>query len=257
MSLLLLLSPAKKQLAETPAISCRMTQPRLKDNTALLVNYLKKLDAKTLSNELGISDKLAQLNHQRYQQFDVNHYRQTNATPALWTFQGDVYRQLDAATLNSSAITYAQKHLRLLSALYGLLRPLDLIQPYRLEMSCKLSNKKFNTLYHFWQEKITALLNRDSDNKTTLINLASSEYSSAINQETLQAPIITIGFRQQRQGQIKNIGLKAKRARGQMARFIIERQLQKVDAIKRFTCEGYQFTDSLSNEQNWVFVTKQ
>ncbi len=219
MSLLLLLSPAKKQLAATPTTPCRATQPRLKDETALLVNYLKQLNSEALAIELGISDKLAQLNYHRYQHFDVNHYRQTNATPALWTFQGDVYRQLDAATLDSNAIAYAQQHLRLLSALYGLLRPLDLIQPYRLEMGCKLRNKKLNTLYHFWQEKVTALLNRDSHSKTTLINLASSEYSRAINQKTLQAPIITIGFRQQRQDQIKNIGLRAKRARGQMASY--------------------------------------
>lgn len=253
---LLLLSPAKKQIATIPNTTYRATQPRLQEKTAALVKYLKSLNQEALATELGISHQLAQLNYQRYQAFDVNHYNQKNATPALSTFQGDVYRQFDMATLDSHAIRYAQQHLRLLSGLYGLLRPLDLIQPYRLEMGCTLHHDKFSRLYSFWQDNITTLLNRDSDSETLLINLASSEYSRAINQTILKSPMIEIGFRQRRQGKIKNIGLLAKRARGKMARFIIEQQPKTINTIKKFNCDGYQFMASLSDNQLWVFVTE-
>ncbi|MEE9451898.1 MAG: peroxide stress protein YaaA [Gammaproteobacteria bacterium] len=257
MSLLFLLSPAKKQAFSAPDIKYRATQPRLRTKTAILVNILKNLNADDLATQLHISTKLAELNTQRYQTFNVDEYNKDNASPCLWTFQGDVYRMLDTKSLTVQDAAYAQNHLRILSGLYGLLRPLDLIQPYRLEMGCKITTGKGTKLYDFWSTEITNLLNKDISNDTThILNLASKEYSQAIQQQNLKKPMIDIIFRQQRQGKLQNIGLLAKRARGQMTRFIIEQQLSDINQVKKFNIDGYQYSAASSNEKELAFISK-
>lgn len=257
MSLLILLSPAKKQVLSSPSVKCNTTRLRLQAQTATLVNILKQSSANELAKQLNISAKLGALNYQRYQAFSVKQYNKDNAAPCLWTFQGDVYRMLAAERLTTKNIAYAQHHLRILSGLYGLLRPLDLIQLYRLEMGCKINYGKGDSLYDFWGTTVTDLINKDTAGDfSCIINLASKEYSQVIQQTRLAKPMIEIGFRQMRNGELKNIGILGKHARGQMARFIIEQQISDVNKIKAFNIDGYQFNPGLSGEATLIFVTK-
>lgn len=257
MSLLILLSPTKKQARSFPNINYHASQPQCASKSAILIDILKKLSPNELAQQLDISDKLGELNYHRYQSFDVNRYTNDNASPCLWTFQGDVYRMLDADSLGAEDIDYAQNHLRILSGLYGLLRPCDLIQLYRLDMGSRIDCGPYKNLYDFWGDEITDVLKKNAPKQLScVVNLASKEYARAVHQDRLDVPIVEIMFRQERQDKLHNIGLLAKRARGQMARFMINKRLSDTSKIKSFNIDGYQYSVSLSNESQLTFVTK-
>ncbi len=257
MSLLILLSPTKKQARTFPDISYHATQPQCARKSAILVDILKNLSPSELAQQLDISAKLGELNYNRYQSFDVNHYTKDNGSPCLWTFQGDVYRMLDANTLGAEEIDFAQNHLRILSGLYGVLRPCDLIQLYRLDMGARIGCGQHKNLYDFWGNEITDVLKKDAPRQLScIVNLASKEYARAIVQDRLDVPMVEIMFRQERQAKLHNIGLLAKRARGQMARFMIKERFNDISKIKSFNIDGYQYNASLSNASQLTFVTK-
>ncbi len=251
MIMLILLSPAKKQNFEITPVCPDLTQPLFLEKTQELVRQLKTKTIAELQTLMSISPALAKLNTTRFQKFD------TIATqPAIFAFQGDAYQGFDAASLPQSAIAFAQEHLAILSGLYGILRPLDLIQPHRLEMSTPLVTSQSKNLYSFWGNQITDIINQRLDRQThpTLINLASQEYFKSVHPKLLRHPLIHIEFKEQRQGKYQTIALLAKRARGKMARFIIENAIDQPEALKSFTRDCYQFNPTLSEANRWIFT---
>lgn len=230
------------------------TLPRKLDQSQRLIDTAKQLSTEDLSNLMKISDKLSRLNWQRYQDFNIP-FSLSNAKQALLAFKGDVYGGIDSENYDEDDFNFAQKHLRILSGLYGALRPLDLIQPYRLEMGTRLQNQRGKNLYEFWDTQITELLNQDfSDSRTpVLINLASTEYFKVIKPKMLNAKILTLAFKENKSGVYKTIGIHAKRARGLMTNFIIKNRLTEAEQVKSFTLENYTFNSKLSSEKEWVF----
>ena len=204
---------------------------------------------------MKISEKLSLLNHQRYQDFHQP-FTLDNAKQALLSFKGDVYGGIDSDHYDEDDFSFAQQHLRILSGLYGALRPLDLIQPYRLEMGAALSNPQGKNLYAFWDTQVTEQLNQDFSNESTpvLINLASNEYFKVIKPKILNARILTLSFKESKSGVYKTIGIHAKRARGLMTNFIIKNRIVEIDDIKRFELDNYRFNPSLSSEKEWAFT---
>lgn len=254
--MLVLISPAKSQDFDTPAPVGTTTQPVFQQQIAELVNVCRQLSPTELSKLMSISAKLADLNHQRYQNFATDRYDLSNAKQALFAFQGDVYKGLDASTLDQTAVNFAQDHLVMLSGLYGLLRPLDLMQPYRLEMKTKLNNAKGKDLYTFWADQLTQQLDKwlQTHNEPTIINLASNEYFHAIQPKAINGRVLTIDFKEAKDGQLKTIGIHAKRARGLMARYIMAHQMTQSEPLKHFAEAGYQFQAELSQTDRWVFA---
>lgn len=230
------------------------TQPRQLKQSQELISTAKQLSPEDLADLMSISVKLSQLNWQRYQDFQ-HPFTLDNAKQALLTFKGDVYRGIDSDNYTEDDFTFAQKHLRILSGLYGALKPLDLIQPYRLEMGVRLQNKHGNNLYEFWDTRITEMLNQDfkDDSIPLLINLASIEYFKAIKPKALKAKILTLNFKENKAGIYKTIGIHAKRARGLMTHYMIKSRLTDPEQIKAFNNENYAFNESLSSEKEWVF----
>lgn len=255
------LSPAKNLNEKSDAPTKQHTLPLLLDQAALLIPALRQLAPQNIAKLMNISDRLAVLNAERFSRwhtpFDIN-----NAKQAIYTFNGDVYEGLDAATLASDSINYLQKNTGLLSGLYGLLRPLDLIQPYRLEMGIKLINPRGKDLYTFWGERITQLINEimtlsantTANEDNVLINLASKEYFKAIQSEKLHVPIITPIFKDNKNGQYKIISFYAKRARGLMMRYAAQHQITQAAELQCFNAEGYYFSAAHSNTREWVFL---
>lgn len=252
--MLIVISPAKTLDFDTPPISKAYTQPDFLDDSAELINALKKMEPDEIGRLMSISPALATLNSNRYLAWK-RPFTPKNAKQAVLAFKGDVYIGLDANTLSESELDFAQDHLRILSGLYGLLRPLDLIQPYRLEMGASFKNQRGNNLYEFWGDKITQTLNQTIKQQKidTLINLASNEYFHAIQMDKLDTRVITPVFKDQKNGVYKIISFFAKKARGMMSRYIIQNQLTKVEEIKHFTSAGYQFSESDSATDQWVF----
>lgn len=252
--MLAVVSPAKNLDYESELPKLSVTQPRLLDNAEELVKVCRKLSPQQLGSLMKISDKLAGLNAARFEQWQ-RPFDETNARPAMFAFNGDVYTGLDAANLSKDAIDTAQKQLRILSGLYGVLRPLDLMQPYRLEMGTKLDNAKGKNLYEYWGDTITQLLNEDLAElgSSTLVNLASNEYFSAVKPKVLKADIITPVFKDEKNGQYKVISFYAKKARGLMARFIVNQKPQSVSDLKAFDANGYGFNEAMSNDKQLVF----
>lgn len=253
----ILISPAKKQDFNPEPRALASTQATLSDETRQLVEWLKVKTPEALQLLMHISPDLATLNARRFKQFDPS-WQNNEQKQALFAFQGEVYRFLSASTLDHSGIEFSQQHLGILSGLYGLLRPLDLIQPYRLEMKTPLMNSKGKNLYAFWGEKITEVLSErvKHSGSNIVINLASQEYFKAIQPKLLSVPVLTIDFKSERNGAFKTIGVMAKRARGMMARRICAQQLTEVNQLKLFKEAGYHFKETLSSEFHWVFVTK-
>lgn len=256
-----LLSPAKS-LNENDGIPLNVgnhyASPALLDQSSELMQILKQKTQADLEKLMSISAELAKLNVERNQNwhtpFDAN-----NAKPAIYLFDGDVYTGLDAYHLNKDAILYLNERLGILSGLYGLLKPLDLIQPYRLEMGTKLKNAHGEDLYQFWGSQLSQLinermttLNKKAENKA-VINLASNEYFKAIDKKSLKSPIITPRFEDEKNGKYKVISFYAKKARGLMVKFAAENQLTDSEQLKQFNLEGYQYCESASNEKTWVF----
>jgi cytoplasmic iron level regulating protein YaaA (DUF328/UPF0246 family) len=204
---------------------------------------------------MSISEALAVLNHERYQRFDPP-FTVDNARPALLTFRGDVYTDVAVDTYDPADFTFAQQHLRILSGLYGLLRPLDLIQPYRLEMGTALPTERGTNLYRFWGDRLTEHLNEALAAQTSpvVINLASQEYFKAIDEKKLNAPVVTPVFKEHRNGQFKTVAIYAKRTRGKMANFIVKNRLEAPELLKTFNEDRYEYHQAASTDQAWVFV---
>lgn len=252
--MLMVISPAKTLDYTSTFPAEHNSQPSYLEQAQMLVNILKKYTPSDLAKLMRISDKLAVVNVGRFAQWQ-RPFTLENSKPAIFAFMGDVYEGLQAQTLSSEMLQYAQTHLRILSGLYGLLRPLDLMQPYRLEMGTKLVNKQGKDLYAFWgkilNENINILLAQTE--KAELINLASEEYFKSIQSQRIQGTIITPIFEDYKNGQYKMISFYAKRARGLMARFAISQQIRYAEALKHFDWEGYAFNASASTATKWIF----
>lgn len=253
--MMIVISPAKTLDFETPPGIQEHTQPGFLDDSAELIDTLRKLEPDQIGTLMSISPKLAVLNSNRYFSWQ-RPFTLKNAKQAIFAFKGDVYTGLDAATMTTAELAFAQQHLRMLSGLYGVLRPLDLMQPYRLEMGTQLKNPRGNNLYEFWGDKITLALNQDlaEQHDTTLINLASNEYFQSIQPNKLTARIITPVFKDQKNGVYKIISFFAKKARGMMSRYIIRNKLTEPDAIKNFDVAGYRFSKADSSQHEWIFT---
>lgn len=256
--MLLLLSPAKALDFETPSTSSSATQPFFLNDSQQLINELKKLTVSDIVNLMDLSEKLAQLNVNRYYDWQLP-FTLDNAKQAILAFNGDVYEGLNAQTLNEKKLQLAQKSIAILSGLYGLLRPLDLIQPYRLEMGTKFQNTRGKNLYEFWGDQITQTINNivKEYKHTFILNLASSEYFKVVKTKALQVPLIDCEFKDEKNGQYKIISFFAKRARGLMARFILDSNAKTIEDLKAFNSEGYFFSAEQSSSQKLVFHRKE
>ncbi len=252
--MLIVLSPAKTLDFESPIKVNKTTEPDFIARSAELISTLRTMPPAQIGSLMSISDSLAQLNVARYASWSKK-FTQDNSRPAMLAFDGDVYEGLDARSLSARQLDWAQKHLRILSGLYGLLRPLDLMQPYRLEMGTRLATKRGKDLYAFWGDQITEALN---DSLTVakaeaLVNLASEEYFKSVKPAKLDRPVITPVFEEWKGGGYKIVSFFAKRARGLMARYAIEHKLTKPEQLKDFDSEGYGFDAKASNEARWIF----
>ena len=256
--MLVVVSPAKNLDFDSPLVTEKFSQPELLDHSQVLVERCKQLSPVDIASLMGISDKLAGLNAARFGQWQMP-FNTSNARPAVLAFNGDVYTGFDAKTLTEKDFDYAQKHMRILSGLYGLLKPLDLMQAYRLEMGTKLVNERGTNLYQFWGDVITEAVNKSlvDQGDNILVNLASNEYFKSINKKRLQGEIVTPAFKDWKNGQYKMISFFAKKARGLMARYIIENQISDLDALKSFDVAGYVYNEQLSQGNDPVFTRKQ
>lgn len=252
--MLALISPAKTLDYETTLPTDQFTLPRLLDHSELLIQDCQKLSATDIAGLMSVSEKIAKLNYERFQDWQAD-FNFSNARQALFSFKGDVYTGLDAYNLTDQNIEFAQNHLRMLSGLYGLLRPLDLMMPYRLEMGTKLKNIRGHNLYEFWDENITNLINADlaQSESEILVNIASDEYYKSVKESKIQADIIKPVFLDQKNGKYKVISFYAKKARGLMARYIIENKLEKAEDLKSFNTDGYYFDAESSLKGELVF----
>ena len=253
--MLTVLSPAKTLDYETAPITQSATLPRFMDQSALLVEDARGLNPDDIRTLMGVSEQIAHLNHERFMNWQ-SESTSDNAKQAVLAFKGDVYTGLQAETLSEDDLDFAQTRLRILSGLYGLLRPLDLMQPYRLEMGLKFTNQRGRNLYEFWGEQLTDTLNADlvSAKTEVLINLASNEYFKAVKPKLLNADIITPQFKDLKNGQYKMISFFAKKARGLMARYIIDNRITEPEALKSFSEAGYYYSDEQSQGDQWVFL---
>ena len=234
----------------------RYTIPVFSSQTQVLVDQMKTLSGVELETLMKISPKLSALNHHRYQNFHMP-FTPENARQALMAFKGDVYQGIALKQYADDDLDFAQEHLRILSGLYGLLRPLDLIQPYRLEMGTRLSGSWGKNLYEFWKNRITDQLIRemnDSRGEPVLVNLASQEYFKAVRPKELKIPLLTVSFKEKKGDDFKVIGIHAKRARGLMVNFMIRNRIDQTVDLKKFTDNGYCFRPDLSNTHEWVFA---
>jgi len=252
--MLILISPAKTLDYQSDLPTARYTHPELLDYSQQLISVARKLSAPQIGKLMSISDKLADLNATRFHDWHPD-FTPQNARPAILAFKGDVYTGLQAEEFSEADFDFAQQHLRMLSGLYGVLRPLDLMQPYRLEMGIRLENAKGKDLYHFWGEIITNKLNEalKAQGDDTVINLASDEYFRAVKPKVLQGTIIKPVFLDEKNGKFKVISFYAKKARGLMSRYIIENRLTKPEQLKEFDSEGYFFDEAASGDSELVF----
>ncbi len=253
--MLTILSPAKKLSKDCSALTKHNYLPRFLDKSQELINSLKNMEPKDLESLMGISENLAVLNWERFQGWN-NCSKPEESMEAVYQFLGDTYTGLDAVTLSGGDLEFAQKNTRILSGLYGVLRPLDLIMPYRLEMGTKLKNKIGNNLYDYWGDTLIESINQDleSHNCNILVNCASVEYFKSIDRPLLNAEVITPQFKEIKNGQLKMISFYAKRARGMMARFIIQNQIENKNEIRAFNFGGYRWDSSLSTPLIPVFT---
>lgn len=252
--MLTLISPAKTLDFDTPAITKIFTQPNFLDHSAELIDQLKEQSPDDISALMKLSAKLSELNVQRYHDWRIP-FSPDNAKAAILAFKGDVYTGLDAESLSEEDFKYSQSHLAILSGLYGLLRPLDLIQPYRLEMGTKFPNSRGPNLYAFWGEIITDEINKRlaATNSHVVVNLASNEYFKAVKVKQLNAELITPVFKDEKKGQYKIISFYAKKARGLMAAYIIKHKITTVEHLTQFDVAGYRFISSESDAQTLTF----
>ncbi|MFB1011370.1 MAG: peroxide stress protein YaaA [Thiopseudomonas sp.] len=253
--MLMVISPAKTLDYDTPPVTARYTLPQFVEQAAQLVEVMRGYSPQQLAELMKISDKLAGLNVARFTEWQPE-FTPVNAKQALLAFKGDVYTGLDADSLGEEDLAYAQVHLRMLSGLYGLLRPLDLMQPYRLEMGTKVANPHGKDLYGFWGTRLTDALNAymDEQGMGVLLNLASNEYFKSVQPARLKAHLVNVDFKDQKNGQYKIISFYAKKARGLMARHIIRNRITSVEQLKGFDVDGYYFSESQSSAGHLVFL---
>jgi cytoplasmic iron level regulating protein YaaA (DUF328/UPF0246 family) len=233
------------------------TKPDYLDEAATLIARLRKITPKQLAKLMDISDKLAKENHDRYQAWQQSH-TPANSKPAVLAYRGDVYDGINADTLKPADFKFAQAHLRILSGLYGVLRPLDLIQPYRLEMGIPLKNDEAADLYGFWRERVTAALNAalKAAKAKVLVNLASNEYWTAVDADRLQADVVNAAFKEERNGKFQFLSFFGKKARGLMAGWIVRERPKAAADLKQFNVERYRFNVDLSSDDEYVFTRK-
>jgi cytoplasmic iron level regulating protein YaaA (DUF328/UPF0246 family) len=251
--MLILLSPAKT-LDMTP-VATAATQPRLMGETEQLAKVLKKESRASLQSLMHISEKLADLNYQRNQDFSFP-FTEENAAPAGLAFQGDVYKDLEMASFSSQQAEFANQQIRILSGLYGILRPNDLMQAYRLEMGTKLKNRRGKNLYEFWGDRITDIINEDLEQggHDLVLNLASQEYFKSVNADKLGARLLTAHFKEAHNGKYRVVAFNAKRARGRMANLITKEGITTAEPLKELVVNDYVFNPELSTENDWVFA---
>jgi len=256
--MLVVLSPAKTLDFSPPAPDIPATDPMLVRDTAALARVTRRLKASDLSRLMGISDALADLNAERFRAFQSDPEKAQGVQAAL-AFAGDVYEGLNARTLDGEGLAWAQDHVRILSGLYGVLRPLDRIQPHRLEMGTRLATPRGASLYEFWGDRIARRLAETLKTHAdpTLVNLASIEYFGAVDRAALKRPVISCAFRQIRDGELRNLSLFAKTGRGLMARYAIDQRITRAEDLKGFDRAGYRFRRDLSAETEWVFTRPQ
>ena len=256
--MLMVISPAKTLDYTSPLATQEYSLPRYLEQSSQLIEVLRTLSPNQLAELMQLSDKLAGLNVARFTQWQPD-FTLENARQAILAFRGDVYTGLDADSLSAADFKYAQQHLRILSGLYGVLRPLDLMQPYRLEMGTKLDNPVGANLYEFWGEQITDSLNQclAEQNTDILLNLASNEYFKAVKPKQLKATLIDVDFKDCKNGQYKIISFYAKKARGMMARYVIENKIDSVAGLRKFNTQGYYYSAEQSKPEHLVFLRDQ
>ncbi len=256
--MLLTLSPSKGQDFDTPSPSSIYSIPDQLNDSQILINKAKKLDIKDLKALMDVSENISILNVERFNTWQLP-FTSENAKPALFAFKGDVYSGIQKEKYSDDDLNYAQDHLRILSGLYGALRPMDLIQPYRLEMKTKLKNPRGENLYQFWDERITDKLNEvlAIQKEKVLVNLASNEYFKSVKPKKLDGRLLNISFKETKDGKTRVIAIFAKRARGMMTDFILRNRIENSEDIKDFGAGGYTFSEQLSTENNWVFERPQ
>lgn len=253
--MLTVISPAKTLDYETPPTTRRKTQPQFLDRSATLVDDARQLSPDAIRKLMGVSQNIAELNHARFMNWGTP-FTLDNAKQSILAFKGDVYTGLEAETLDAEGLKFAQNHLRILSGLYGLLRPLDLMQPYRLEMGLKFGNSGGDNLYQFWGNEVTDALNTQlgKSGSRVLVNLASNEYFKVLQKRDIDARIVTPVFKDLKGDKYRVISFFAKKARGQMARFMIDKGLNEPEGLKKFRVDGYRFNKALSTEDEYVFT---
>jgi len=253
--MLAILSPAKTLDYESELPALTPTEPAFLDQSAELIQILRRKSRPQLQELMGIGENLADLNHDRYQSWS-RPFSEDNARAALFAFKGDVYTGFELDRYGKRDLQFAQKQVRILSGLYGLLRPLDLMQPYRLEMGTALKNPAGKNLYDFWKSTVTEALGEalKTSGSNVLINLASKEYFSAVDPKTLDAEIVTPQFKDLKNGKYRIISFFAKKARGSMCDFMIQERIKDPEDLKRFGVDGYQFNPKLSEGQEWIFT---
>jgi uncharacterized protein len=251
--LLIVLSPAKRLDFTEADPALPASERRLREDTASLSKTARARTVAELRRLMNISDDLARLNRERFQAFEP---ASTEGVQAAFAFAGDVYEGLKARDLDEAGLAFAQAHVRILSGLYGLLRPLDRIQPYRLEMGTRLKTRRGDSLYDFWGDRISKQLNADAEGQAdpTLVNLASQEYFGAVDARALKLAVVTPNFREEKDGESRIISFFAKRARGAMARFAIDERIEKASDLKAFDRDGYRFNKAASTETDWIFT---
>lgn len=251
----IVVSPAKTLDYESKLPTTRGTQPYFLETTSTINRKLARMSKKEISELMDISDKLADLNYSRYQEFSEEHNKD-NSRPAAYAFAGDVYTGLEAYTIPTNKIDFLQNTLRILSGYYGILRPLDLIQPYRLEMGTSLAVGRKKNLYELWQEKLTTFLNNELEEDELFVNLASQEYFKAINVEKLKVPVVTPVFKDFKNGKLKIISFFAKKARGSMVRYIVDTEAETIEDLKGFDYDGYRFSAEETEDKNELVFTR-
>tara|TARA_B100000809_G_scaffold266843_1_gene332127 strand:+ start:12343 stop:13101 length:759 start_codon:yes stop_codon:yes gene_type:complete len=249
----IVISPAKSLDLETPVPTDRYSKAQFLGQSQKLATVLKKKTPKVIGELMSISQNLSELNWQRNQDWELP-FTTTNARQAIYTFKGDVYIGLDAYTIPREKLDQLNKKLRILSGLYGMLKPFDLMQAYRLEMGTKLKIGRKENLYQFWDTTVTDALNEEMQESEVLVNLASNEYYKVIKTKLIKSPIITPQFKDYKNGKLKIISFFAKKARGMMVRYIIDNDIDDVESLKGFNYGGYGFSDELSTEKEFVFV---
>ncbi|MDQ8029607.1 MAG: peroxide stress protein YaaA [Brevundimonas sp.] len=251
--MLIVLSPAKRLDFTEADPALPASERRFREDTASLSKTARARTVAELRSLMSISDDLARLNRERFQAFQP---ASLDGVQAAFAFAGDVYEGLQARTLDAAGLDYAQSHLRILSGLYGLLRPLDRIQPYRLEMGTRLKTRRGDSLYDFWGDRISKCLNADAEGQSdpTLVNLASQEYFGAVDARALKLPVVTPNFYEEKDGERRIISFHAKRARGTMARYAVDQRIEKAEDLKGFDRDGYRFDAAASTENDWIFT---